>query len=73
MINEAPLGGTRRFLVKMNGGPYGSFDSRGEADDVVTMMRTCSVGGKSRGKKGDAAPKNPAHCATQTWSVEDRG
>ena len=65
-ITEAPVGGTGKYLVRMNDNPFASFDNLAQAEAYVKMMRDCKKGGK----KGDNAP--PAFCAQQNWSIQVR-
>ncbi len=62
-LPSAPLGGTRRYLVRMDGSPWNSFDSRDEADRHVAMQKS----------KWNANKSQPAAAATKSWTIEDRG
>lgn len=73
-VTEVPVGGTRRFLVKMNNNPFASFDTSKQAHDYADMQRkTLKGAGQWSGESSKMPDDKKAFCAKQNWSVEDRG
>lgn len=62
-FSTPPVGGKKRFLVRMDGNPWNSFDTRQEADAHIAMQMS-----KVNTNKG-----GPADAAKRQWTIDDRG
>ena len=60
-LNFPPVGGTRPWLITMNGQPFASFDSEDEAKKVMEMYR-----------KNVRGANNATYNSKQDWKIIKR-
>lgn len=56
-IKFPPTGGTREFLVTCGGQPFGSFDTRDQADKARTSWSASPI------------PNKKSYASLQTWEI----